>query len=71
MSDDNSDDNGDDSKHLSYATYNPKMHLLCLVTTSARSWQCGGHASFSSAPCPPRRSNCVLLTFKIGPARLA
>jgi hypothetical protein len=39
---DDSFDNRDDNGNLNYAPYSPKMHLLCLVTAPARSWQCGG-----------------------------
>jgi hypothetical protein len=42
LSNDDSSDDRDDSGPLNYDRYSPKMHLPCLVTTSARSWQCGG-----------------------------
>jgi hypothetical protein len=40
--DDNRDDNRDDSGPLNYVPYSPKMHVSCLVTAPACSWQCGG-----------------------------
>jgi hypothetical protein len=40
--DDSSDDNRDDSGHLNYVPYSAKMHVSCLVTSPACSWQCGG-----------------------------
>jgi hypothetical protein len=39
---DSSDDNRDDSGPLSYVPYSPKMHVSCLITAPACSWQCGG-----------------------------
>jgi hypothetical protein len=40
--DDSSDDNRDDRGALNYPGYSPKMHLSCLATTLACSWQSGG-----------------------------
>jgi hypothetical protein len=40
--DDSSDDNRDDTGPLNYVPYGPKMHVSCLVSDPARSWQCGG-----------------------------
>jgi hypothetical protein len=40
--DDSFDDNRDDCGPLNYTPYSPKMHLSCLITAPARSWQCGG-----------------------------
>ena len=42
-SDDNFDDNRDDNRCLNDARYTAICGLSCLVTASARSWQCGGH----------------------------
>jgi hypothetical protein len=42
LSDDNSDD-VDDSCCLSHVAYTTMRGPSCLVTVSARSWQCGGH----------------------------
>jgi hypothetical protein len=39
--DDSSDDNRDESGPLNYFRFGPKMQTSCLVTTPARSWQCG------------------------------
>jgi hypothetical protein len=36
------DDNRDDNGSLNHHRYSPLMHLSCLVTAPARSWQCGG-----------------------------
>ena len=67
--DDNFDDNRDDSYSLSVDIYSPKSLLSCLVTAPARSWQCGVMGAVSSAPYPPYRLGCVLLTLKMGPVR--
>jgi hypothetical protein len=42
IADDISDDNPDDSCTSNYAHDSAKTALSCLVTRSARSWQCGG-----------------------------
>ena len=57
--DDNLDDNRDDDYSLNYGNYSPKSLLSCLVTTPARSWQCGAQDGFSSALHPPCGSDCV------------
>lgn len=38
--DGSSDDNRDDTGPLNYFPYRPKMHVSCLVSDPARSWQC-------------------------------
>jgi hypothetical protein len=48
--DDSSDDNRDDSGPLNYAPYSPETHLSCLVTSPARSWQCGDHPPLTWGP---------------------
>jgi hypothetical protein len=40
--DDSCDDNRDDSGSLNHHRYSSKMHVSCVVTAPARSWQCGG-----------------------------
>ena len=42
VSDDSLDDNCDDSCCPSDAAYRTMCSRSCLVTVSARSWQCGG-----------------------------
>jgi len=46
--DDRSGHNADDSGPLNHAPYSAKTHLSCLVSTLARSWQCGVMATVLS-----------------------
>jgi hypothetical protein len=55
--DDSFDDNRDDNGTSNYAPYSPKMHLSCLVTAPARSWQCGDRSEVVAMVAPAGMPN--------------